>query len=120
MRIFISSILLIVITTSYLAHVFGFSYSLGAFIAGMMIAETHFKHQIEADLIPFRDLLLGVFFITVGMQINFNIIYENIGIILLILPLLILVKIAIIYAIMRFTSTKTNCFKNCYFYLSIR
>lgn len=102
-EIFIGSILLLVIGTSYIAHLFGFSYSLGAFIAGMMIAETHYKHQIEADLIPFRDLLLGVFFITVGMQLDFKIIFDNIGSILILLPLLIIIKIAIIFAIMRFT-----------------
>ena len=41
------------------AHAFGFSYSLGAFLAGMLIAETKYKYQIEADLVPFRDILLG-------------------------------------------------------------
>lgn len=110
-EIFISSILLLVIGTSYIAHVFGFSYSLGAFIAGMMIAETHYKHQVEADLIPFRDLLLGIFFITVGMQLDFKIIYENVVTIAFLLPSLIAIKIAIIFAIMRFTSTKRTSLK---------
>ncbi len=110
-EIFISSILLLVIGTSYLAHLFGFSYSLGAFIAGMMIAETHYKHQVEADLIPFRDLLLGIFFITVGMQLDFKIIYENISSIMVLLPLLIICKILILYAIMRFTATKRTSLK---------
>lgn len=110
-EIFISSILLLVIGTSYIAHVFGFSYSLGAFIAGMMIAETRYKHQVEADLIPFRDLLLGVFFITVGMQLDFKIIYENISSIAILLPLLIVLKVSIIYAIMRLTSTNRTSLK---------
>jgi len=110
-EIFISSILLLVIGTSYLAHLFGFSYSLGAFVAGMMIAETHYKHQVEADLIPFRDLLLGIFFITVGMQLDFHIIYENIGSIVVLLPLLIIFKIVILYIIMRFTATKRTSLK---------
>jgi CPA2 family monovalent cation:H+ antiporter-2 len=110
-EIFISSILLLVIGSSYIAHLFGFSYSLGAFIAGMMIAETHYKHQVEADLIPFRDLLLGVFFITVGMQLDFKIIFENINAILLLLPSLIIIKISILYAIMRFSSNKRDSFK---------
>lgn len=110
-EIFISSILLLVIGTSYLAHMFGFSYSLGAFIAGMMIAETHYKHQVEADLIPFRDLLLGIFFITVGMQLNFHIIFENITTILILLPVLIIFKVAIIFSIMRFTTTKRTSLK---------
>ncbi|MEA3498320.1 MAG: cation:proton antiporter, partial [Campylobacterota bacterium] len=110
-EIFISSILLIVIGSSYVAHLFGFSYSLGAFIAGMMIAETHYKHQVEADLIPFRDLLLGVFFITVGMQLDFKIIFENIAIISLLLPTLIIIKIAIIYSIFRFKSSSRESLK---------
>ena len=110
-EIFISSILLTVIGASYIAHIFGFSYSLGAFIAGMMIAETHYKHQVEADLIPFRDLLLGVFFITVGMQLDFKIIFENIGIISILLPSLIIIKIAIIYSIFRFKSTSRESLK---------
>ena len=110
-EIFISSILLIVIGASYLAHVLGFSYSLGAFVAGMMIAETHYKHQVEADLIPFRDLLLGIFFITVGMQLDFKIIFENILTISLLLPALIAIKIAIIYSIFRFKSTARESLK---------
>jgi len=105
-EIFISSILLIVIGSSYLAYTFGFSYSLGAFIAGMMIAETHYKHQIEADLIPFRDLLLGVFFITVGMQLDFAIIFEYIGWISLLLPALIVIKMVIIFGLLRFENSK--------------
>ena len=105
-EIFISSILLIVIGFSYLAYTFGFSYSLGAFIAGMMIAETHYKHQIEADLIPFRDLLLGVFFITVGMQLDFAIIFEYIGWISLLLPALIVIKMVIIFGLLRFENSK--------------
>jgi CPA2 family monovalent cation:H+ antiporter-2 len=110
-EIFISSILLIVIGSSYVAHVFGFSYSLGAFIAGIMIAETHYKHQVEADLIPFRDLLLGIFFITVGMQLDFRIIFENISEITILLSLIIILKITIIYIIMRFSSSSRDALK---------
>ena len=110
-EIFIGSILLIVIGSSYVAHLFGFSYSLGAFIAGMMIAETHYKHQVEADLIPFRDLLLGVFFITVGMQLDFKIIYENISTISLLLPIIIVIKVAILFTIMKFSSSSRDSFK---------
>lgn len=76
-EIFISTILFMVIGASFLAHYFGFSYSLGAFTAGALIAETKYKHKIEADLIPFRDLLLGLFFITVGMQIQPSIVAQN-------------------------------------------
>jgi monovalent cation:H+ antiporter-2, CPA2 family len=111
-ELFISSILLIVIGASYLAHFFNFSYSLGSFIAGMMIAETHYKHQVEADLIPFRDLLLGVFFITVGMQLDFAIIYENLLSVSMLLPCLILIKIAMIFTILKFTTDTKNALKS--------
>ncbi len=110
-ELFVGSVLLIAIGASYLAHYFGFSYSLGAFIAGMMISETKFKHQVEADLIPFRNLLLGVFFITVGMQINFVTIAQHIITILILLPILLGLKYVIIYLIVRIDDTKRVAFK---------
>jgi len=75
-EIFLGSVFLIVIASSVLAETFGFSYSLGAFIAGMTIAETKYRYRIEADLVPFRDILLGVFFVTIGMQIDPNVAVE--------------------------------------------
>ncbi|WP_417328074.1 cation:proton antiporter [Halarcobacter sp.] len=110
-ELFVGSVLLVAIGASYLAHYFGFTYSLGAFVAGMMISETKFKHQVEADLTPFRNLLLGVFFITVGMQINFKIIADNIVIILILLPILVSLKYLIIYLLVRIDDTKRVAFK---------
>lgn len=110
-EIFIGAILFIVMGASYASHALGLSYSLWALLAGIMIAETHFKHQIEADLIPFRDLLLGIFFVTVGMQLNFSIIFENIGTILSFLCFLILIKILVIYGILRFSTKKITAIK---------
>ncbi|QSZ42912.1 sodium:proton exchanger [Sulfurimonas aquatica] len=101
-ELFIGSILFLAIGASYGAHLLGFSYSLGAFIAGMLISETKYKHQAEADLIPFRDILLGVFFITVGMQIKFGIIFEYAFLILFLLLLIMVVKFFIIYFIVKF------------------
>lgn len=110
-ELFVASVLLLAVGSAYLAYYFGFSYSLGAFIAGMMIAETKFKHQVEADLIPFRNILLGVFFITVGMQINFKIISDYILIILVLLPLVMALKFAVIYALVRYEDNKRVAFK---------
>jgi len=110
-ELFVASVLLLAVGSAYLAYYFGFSYSLGAFIAGMMIAETKFKHQVEADLIPFRNILLGVFFITVGMQINFKIIADYILIILVLLPLVMALKFAVIYALVRYEDNKRVAFK---------
>jgi len=110
-ELFIGTILFLAIGASYFAHQLGFSYSLGAFIAGMLIAETKYKHQAEAELIPFRDILLGIFFITVGMQISFDIIFQYIHIILFILVLAFALKFAIIYAIVKLRDNKKTSFK---------
>lgn len=110
-ELFVGTILFLAIGASYFAHVLGFSYSLGAFIAGMLIAETRYKHQVEADLVPFRDLLLGIFFITVGMQIDFGIIASYLHVISLLLVCVMALKFTIIYAIVKRTENRRNSFK---------
>lgn len=110
-EIFIGFILLIIISTSYLAHLMSFTYSLWAFIAGLLISETYYKHKVEANLIPFRDLFLGFFFVTVWMQLKFNIIVENINIILIVLSILLLVKMFIIFFIIKFWNNKKTALK---------
>ena len=110
-ELFIGTILFLAIGASYLAHQLGFSYSLGAFIAGMLIAETKYKHQAEAELIPFRDILLGIFFITVGMQIKFDIIFEYYYIIALLLVAIFVLKFAIIYTIVKLRDNTRTSFK---------
>jgi len=107
-ELFIGSILFLAIAASYGAHEIGFSYSLGAFVAGMLIAETKYKHQAEADLIPFRDLLLGVFFVTVGMQIKFDIILEYALVIVLLLFGIMFIKVVIIYLLTRLRKTNNK------------
>jgi len=110
-EIFIASIFFIVIGSSYIAHSFGFSYSLGAFLSGMMIAETKFKYQIEADLIPFRDILLGIFFITVGMQIDFNVFLSNIFLILGLVTVIMIIKLLLLFTTLSFFTKIQNAFK---------
>jgi CPA2 family monovalent cation:H+ antiporter-2 len=69
-EVFVAAALLIVIGSASAAASLGLSMALGAFLAGLLLAETEFRHQIEADLDPFKGLLLGLFFVTVGMQID--------------------------------------------------
>lgn len=110
-EIFISAIFLIVMWASFLSHYLLLSYSLWALIAWMIIAETHYKHQVQADLSPFRDLLLWIFFITVWMQLDFMVIYENISSIAFLVFLVSSIKIMIIYMIIRFFSKKLTSLK---------
>ena len=110
-ELFVGSILFLAIGSSYLAYIFGFSYSLGAFIAGMLIAETKYKHQAEADLIPFRDLLLGIFFITVGMQIDIFLLISQLPLILLLLASIMILKFIIIFGIIKIDESRRVSFK---------
>ncbi len=85
----------------------GLSYSLGAFIAGMMLGETEFKHQIKTDIRPYKDVLLGFFFITIGMQFNTDLIISAWNWILLMVFALVLFKIVLI-TILGFYFTKSK------------
>lgn len=110
-EIYMGSVLLTVIGASFIAHEFGFSYSLGAFIAGMMIADTIYKYQVEADLIPFRDLLLGVFFVSVGLQIQVQVVVSNLFTILALGVVLMLVKAILVFALLSFSGDKRTAMK---------
>jgi len=100
-ELFMTTILLLVVGSAHLANVFGFSYSLGAFVAGLLIAETRHKEQIKNNLMPFRNLLLGVFFVTVGMQLDLNFVPGHWLQIIGIVCGLTAVKMLIIYVVMR-------------------
>jgi len=69
-ELFVLLALVIVLLTAWLTHLLGLSPALGAFLAGMLLGESHYRHQIEADIRPFRDNLLGVFFVSIGMLID--------------------------------------------------
>ena len=100
-EIFISTVLLVVLVAAEIAHFFGLSYSLGAFLAGMILSETKYKYQIEADLVPFRDILLGVFFVSVGLMVNIHFVVNNILSILLMTIAFMLTKALIIYLMLK-------------------
>ncbi|QWE14435.1 monovalent cation:proton antiporter family protein [Polynucleobacter sp. AP-Sving-400A-A2] len=76
-ELFMLNLLLIVLGMAGLTEHFGLSLALGAFLAGMLIAETPYRHQVEEDVKPFKDVLLGLFFITVGMLLDFEVIYQQ-------------------------------------------
>ncbi len=73
---FMLTVLLVTLASAWLTHRSGLSLALGAFVPGVMIGETEFRHQVESDILPFRDVLLGLFFITVGMLLNFSVLYS--------------------------------------------
>lgn len=76
-ELFVMLALVIVLLTAWLTHLLGLSMALGAFLAGMLLGESHYRHQIEADIRPFRDILLGLFFVSVGMLIDLRLFAEH-------------------------------------------
>ncbi|MEM6623956.1 MAG: monovalent cation:proton antiporter-2 (CPA2) family protein [Pseudomonadota bacterium] len=100
-----ASALGVVIAASLLMATVGLSYALGAFIAGVMLASSAYRHEVEADIEPFRALFLGLFFIAVGLTLDLHIVVPNAGLILLAVPILICVKGAVIYCVSRIFRT---------------
>ncbi len=95
-EVFTLAVLLVTLLAAWITHEAGLSLQLGAFLAGIMLGETEFRHQIESDIRPFRDILLGLFFITVGMLLDVTELRANWYWILAAVPLLMLFKGALI------------------------
>lgn len=76
-ELFMLSTLLVLLVSAFITEHFGLSLALGAFLSGVMLAETEYVHQIEADILPFRDILLGLFFITVGMRLDPHVLIDD-------------------------------------------
>ncbi len=91
--------LLVVIGTALLVSQVGLSLSLGAFLAGVLLADSEFRHELEADIEPFKGLLLGLFFITVGMSANLGLALEKPGLIIGLTLSFMLLKIAVLLSI---------------------
>lgn len=96
---FTAASLLVVIATTVLMDLAGLSPSLGAFLAGVVLADSEFRHELEADLEPFKGLLLGVFFMAVGMGANLGLLLSTPGMVLGIAALLLAVKFAVLFGI---------------------
>ncbi len=110
-ELFMGSVLFIVMSASLFASSMGFTYSLGAFVAGMVIAETKYHHKVEADIAPFKDILLGTFFVVVGMKVDVALFVDNIFLISAIFVLIVLLKTFVMFVTLRLTSTSATSLK---------
>lgn len=107
-ELFVMNVLMVTLLLAFATKMAGLSYALGAFIAGMLISETKFRYQVESDISPFRDILLGLFFISVGMLLNLEAIYHNVGLILQILIGFIMLKALVVAAVVRYFKYETG------------
>jgi CPA2 family monovalent cation:H+ antiporter-2 len=100
-ELFMLNVLLFTLGLAYLTELSGLSMALGAFVAGMLISETEYRFQVEEDIKPFRDVLLGLFFVTIGMMLSLNNVITGFGWILLILLILLPFKAAVVAVLVR-------------------
>ena len=101
-EVMIGAALFVVLGSAMLMQAAGFSMAMGAFIAGVMLAESTYRHELEADIEPFRGILLGLFFIAVGLSLDLAVIARHWSAIFLVTPALLAVKAVILYGLARF------------------
>jgi monovalent cation:H+ antiporter-2, CPA2 family len=100
-ELFMLNLLLVTLGLAYLTEHAGLSLALGAFVAGMLVAETEYKHQVETDIRPFHDVLLGLFFITIGMQLDWRPVLDQWLLVLLLTSGPVILKFVLVAALAR-------------------
>lgn len=107
-ELFVMNVLMVTLLMAYATSIAGLSYALGAFVAGMLISETRYRYQVESDIAPFRDILLGLFFISIGMLLNVGQLFDHLGLTLLLLAAFLLFKAGLIAALTRYFGFETG------------
>ncbi|HPW83251.1 MAG TPA: monovalent cation:proton antiporter-2 (CPA2) family protein [Rhodoferax sp.] len=107
-ELFVLNLLFITLGLAWLTELAGLSLALGAFIAGMLISETEYKHQVETDIRPFHDVLLGLFFISIGMLLDWRLVLERWPLVLLLLVVPTFLKAVVVTALARILGTSTG------------
>lgn len=111
-EVFTATALLVVLGMAVAMEHVGLSMALGAFVAGLLLAESEFRHQVEADIQPFRGLLLGLFFMAVGMSVDFGLLAESFLLVIVLVAGLIGVKVLILAPLLRLSGlTMTEALK---------
>ncbi len=100
-ELFIVNVLLVTLGAAWLTHWAGLTLALGAFVAGVLISETEYRHQVEEDIRPFREVFLGLFFLTVGTQLDLSIVVSEAALLVLLVLGQLLIKIAIVWGLSR-------------------
>src|SRR6185503_12508370 len=100
-ELFVLNVLLVILLMAYLTALAGLSMVLGAFLAGMLISETEYRFQVEQDIKPFRDVLLGLFFITVGMMLDLRVVLSQLVLVLALFAALLIGKFLLVAALSR-------------------
>jgi CPA2 family monovalent cation:H+ antiporter-2 len=100
-ELFVLNLLFITLGLAYITEHAGLSLALGAFVAGMLISETEFRHQVEEDIKSFRDVLLGLFFVTIGMLLDPRVLMSQFGLVMFLTIVPVLIKFGVVAALSR-------------------
>ena len=100
-ELFVLNVLLMILLLAFLTGLAGLSLVLGAFLAGMLISETEYRFQVEEDIKPYRDVLLGLFFVTVGMMLDLKLVAAQAGLVIALFVALVGGKLALVAALSR-------------------
>jgi monovalent cation:H+ antiporter-2, CPA2 family len=100
-EIFVLNVLLVTLGLAWVTELAGLSMALGAFVAGILISETEYRYQVEDYIKPFRDVLLGLFFVTIGMRLDLGALIGNLGWVVSILAAILLIKFGIVWGLAR-------------------
>jgi CPA2 family monovalent cation:H+ antiporter-2 len=107
-ELFVLNVLLITLLLAFVTSLAGLSLVLGAFLAGMLISETEYRFRVEEDIKPFRDVLLGLFFVTVGMMLDVRIAIAHFGLVLAFFAIVVGVKLALIFLLSKASGASTG------------
>lgn len=107
-EVMLTAALLVALGSAGVMHAVGLSMALGAFLAGVLLAESSFRHTLEADIEPFRSLLMGLFFVAVGMSLEFSVLTDNLGMILAGVAIVMLIKGVFLWAVARGTGSSNS------------
>ncbi len=105
--LFVGMMLMMILLLSFLTDMAGLSAELGAFLAGMLLGDTDYRSQVEVDIKPFKHLLLGLFFITIGMSVNTSVLMHKVEVVIGMLLAFLLIKATVIALIVRFLGRRT-------------
>ena len=106
-ELFVLNVLLVTLGVAYITELAGLSLALGAFVAGVLISETEYRYQVEEDIKPFRDVLLGLFFVSIGMILDFRVVVQNAWVSVILVALVVL-KTFLIFGIARLFGSATG------------
>lgn len=104
-EVMIAAALFVVMGSAMLMQAAGLSMAMGAFLSGVMLAESSYRHELEADIEPFRGLLLALFFMAVGLSMQLDVIWDNLAVVLIAVPALMAIKALVLYGLCRLTGS---------------